>query len=101
MGYSKIHFSGDAYTCFGRFCFLCIDFFFISISDELCIETFIDILFPLLGRGHGLMVINCFMQYFLPSKKQRINQLIEDSILDAEEQGAKVIGLGLLNTVYI
>lgn len=36
-------------------------------------------------------------QYFLPSEKQRINQLIEDSILDAEKKGAKVISLGLLN----
>eukprot|EP00253_Pinus_taeda_P019193 PITA_19193 len=36
-------------------------------------------------------------QYFLPSEKPRINQLIEDSILDAEKKGAKVISLGLLN----
>jgi len=30
-----------------------------------------------------------------------INQLIEDSILDAEKKGAKVIGLGLLKKVLI
>ena len=41
------------------------------------------------------------MHYFLPSEKQRINQHIEDSILDAEKKGEKVISLGLLNKVLI
>jgi hypothetical protein len=41
------------------------------------------------------------MQYSLPSEKPRINQVIEDSILDAEKKGAKVIGLGLLKKVLI
>lgn len=41
------------------------------------------------------------MQYLLPSAKPRINQLIEDSIFDAEKKGAKVIGLGILNMVLV
>jgi len=40
------------------------------------------------------------MQYLLPSERPRINELIEDSILEAERKGAKVIGLGLLNKVF-
>lgn len=36
-------------------------------------------------------------QYLLRSERPRINELIEDSILEAERKGAKVIGLGLLN----
>lgn len=36
-------------------------------------------------------------QYFLPYEKPRINKLIEESILDADKKGAKVINLDLLN----
>ncbi|KAB1204060.1 Protein ECERIFERUM 1 [Morella rubra] len=37
------------------------------------------------------------IQYFLQSQKKSISSLIEDAILDAEERGAKVLSLGLLN----
>ncbi|OVA07674.1 Fatty acid hydroxylase [Macleaya cordata] len=36
-------------------------------------------------------------QYFLPWQKDKINSLIEKAILKAEEAGAKVFSLGLLN----
>ncbi|KAF9616351.1 hypothetical protein IFM89_029605 [Coptis chinensis] len=36
-------------------------------------------------------------QYFLPWQKEKINRMIEKAILDAEEKGAKVFSLGLLN----
>ncbi|KAB1222656.1 Protein ECERIFERUM 1 [Morella rubra] len=37
------------------------------------------------------------IQYFLQRQKESISSLIEDAILDAEERGAKVLSLGLLN----
>jgi hypothetical protein len=36
-------------------------------------------------------------QYFLPFEKKAINKLIEQAILEAENEGARVIGLGALN----
>ncbi|KAK9273225.1 hypothetical protein L1049_018032 [Liquidambar formosana] len=36
-------------------------------------------------------------QYFLQWQRESINTLIEEAILDAEEKGAKVLSLGLLN----
>lgn len=40
------------------------------------------------------------MQYFLPFEKKAINKLIEQAILEAENEGARVIGLGALNKVF-
>lgn len=37
------------------------------------------------------------MQYFLQWQNETINNLIEEAILEAEERGAKVLSLGLLN----
>ncbi|CAM8977376.1 unnamed protein product [Rhodiola kirilowii] len=37
------------------------------------------------------------IQYFLEWQRESINNLIEEAILDAEEKGAKVLSLGLLN----
>ncbi|KAG6680067.1 hypothetical protein I3842_13G021400 [Carya illinoinensis] len=37
------------------------------------------------------------LQYFLEWQKESINNLIEEAILEAEERGAKVLSLGLLN----
>lgn len=39
------------------------------------------------------------MQYFLPFEKKAINKLIEQAILEAENEGARVLGLGALNKV--
>ncbi|PIA41381.1 hypothetical protein AQUCO_02200062v1 [Aquilegia coerulea] len=36
-------------------------------------------------------------QYLLPWQKEKINSLIEDAILEADEAGVKVMSLGLLN----
>ncbi|KAL5720368.1 aldehyde oxygenase (deformylating) [Ranunculus cassubicifolius] len=36
-------------------------------------------------------------QYVLPSNKEKINKLIEEAILEADESGVKVMSLGLLN----
>jgi hypothetical protein len=40
------------------------------------------------------------LQYFLPFEKKAINKLIEQAILEAENEGARVIGLGALNKVF-
>jgi len=40
------------------------------------------------------------MQYFLPFEKKAINKLIEQAILEAENEGARVLGLGALNKVF-
>lgn len=40
-----------------------------------------------------------FVQYFLPFEKKRINKLIEQAILEAQRDGARVISLGALNKV--
>ena len=37
------------------------------------------------------------IQYFLQYQNETINSLIEEAILEAEERGAKVLSLGLLN----
>lgn len=37
------------------------------------------------------------MQYFSQQPNESINRLIEEAILEAEEKGARVISLGLLN----
>lgn len=39
------------------------------------------------------------VQYFLPFEKKRINKLIEQAILEAQRDGARVISLGALNKV--
>ncbi|XP_065625212.1 very-long-chain aldehyde decarbonylase CER1 [Quercus suber] len=39
------------------------------------------------------------IQYFLQWQNETINNLIEEAILEAEERGAKVLSLGLLNQV--
>ena len=39
------------------------------------------------------------MQYLLLRQNESINRLIEEAILEAEEKGAKVISLGLMNQV--
>ena len=39
------------------------------------------------------------VQYFLQWQNETINNLIEEAILEAEERGAKVLSLGLLNQV--
>lgn len=41
------------------------------------------------------------MQYFSQRQNESINRLIEEAILEAEEKGARVISLGLLNQVSI
>jgi hypothetical protein len=46
------------------------------------------------GCHHGKM------QYFLPFEKKAINKLIEQAILEAENEGARVLGLGALNKVF-
>jgi hypothetical protein len=38
-----------------------------------------------------------FLQYVLKMQNESINNLIEEAILEAEERGAKVLSLGLLN----
>jgi hypothetical protein len=40
------------------------------------------------------------LQYFLPFEKKAINKLIEQAILEAENEGARVLGLGALNKVF-
>jgi hypothetical protein len=40
------------------------------------------------------------MQYFLPFEKKAINKLIEQAILEAENEGVRVLGLGALNKVF-
>lgn len=40
------------------------------------------------------------MQYFLPFEKKRINKLIEQAILEAQDEGVRVISLGALNKVW-
>jgi hypothetical protein len=39
------------------------------------------------------------MQYYLPFEKKRINKLIDRAIIEAEQEGARVICLGALNKV--
>lgn len=41
------------------------------------------------------------LQYCLQWQNESINSFIEEAILQAEEKGAKVISLGLLNQVSI
>ena len=40
-----------------------------------------------------------FLQYGLNRDKEAINELIENAISEAENKGAKVVSLGLLNQV--
>lgn len=48
-----------------------------------------------------LLIIGHVLQYFLEWQKESINNLIEEAILEAEERGAKVLSLGLLNQASI
>ncbi|KAB1204067.1 Protein ECERIFERUM 1 [Morella rubra] len=55
-------------------------------------------LFPMMAPSLGLnFMAKLKSKYFLQSQKKSISSLIEDAILDAEERGAKVLSLGLLN----
>jgi predicted amino acid dehydrogenase len=48
-------------------------------------------------RGSTWVIRNFGMQYLLPSFKKLINDRIERAILDAKDQGVRVVGLGNFN----
>ncbi|KAJ7562834.1 hypothetical protein O6H91_03G085900 [Diphasiastrum complanatum] len=61
-------------------------------------RTFVAYEYMLRGlHAQTWVVPRCGFHYFLPFEKERINQLIESTILDADVLGVKVISLAALN----